>query len=88
MRHRPVLIVTTLLAVLLVACGAVLVADASTPKKIPEGVTIGGVDVGGLTKAAAERKAVAELTGRLSKPLKVVHSDKEGAPDLGLHLEG
>lgn len=77
MRQRPVLIITTLLAVLLVACGGVLVADASTPKKIPDGVTIGGVDVSGLTKAAAERKAVAELTDRLSKPVKVVHSDDE-----------
>ncbi|MEV4420031.1 L,D-transpeptidase/peptidoglycan binding protein [Patulibacter sp. NPDC049589] len=77
MRQRPVLIITSLLAVLLVACGGVLVADASTPKKIPDGVTIGGVDVGGLTKSAAEVKARTELTNRLSKPIRVVHSDQE-----------
>lgn len=77
MRQRPVLIITTLLAALLVACGGVLVADASAPKKIPEGVTIGGVDVGGLTASAAERKATTELTNRLSKPIRVVHSDDE-----------
>lgn len=77
MRQRPVLIITTILAVLLVATGGVLVADASTPKAIPKGVTIGGVDVGGLTRDAAKRKAEAELTSRLSKPVRVVHSDKE-----------
>jgi lipoprotein-anchoring transpeptidase ErfK/SrfK len=77
MRQRPVLIITTLLAVLLVACGGVLVADASTPKKIPDGVTIGGVDVGGLSASAAERKATTELTNRLSRPVRINHSDKE-----------
>jgi lipoprotein-anchoring transpeptidase ErfK/SrfK len=90
MRQRPVLIITTFLAVLLVACGGVLVADASTPKKIPEGVSIGGVDVGGLTKAAAERKATAELTDRLSKPVRVVHSDEEWnltAQDAGIKVD-
>jgi lipoprotein-anchoring transpeptidase ErfK/SrfK len=77
MRQRPVLIITAVLAVLLVACGGVLVADASTTKNIPEGVTIGGVDVGGMSRAAATRKAETELTNRLSKPVRVVHSDKE-----------
>lgn len=77
MRQRPVVLITSVLAVLLVACGGVLVADASTTKKIPEGVTIGGIDVGGLTRDAATRKATAELTDRLSAPVKVVHSEKE-----------
>ena len=77
MRQRPVVLITAVLAVLLVACGGVLVADASTTKKIPEGVTIGGVDVGGMTGEAATRKATTELTNQLSKPIRVVHSDKE-----------
>ncbi|MDO9408557.1 L,D-transpeptidase/peptidoglycan binding protein [Patulibacter sp.] len=77
MRQRPVLLITTVLAVLLVACGGVLVADAGTTKKIPEGVTIGGVDVGGLTADAARTKATRELTDRLSKPVRVVHSDQD-----------
>jgi lipoprotein-anchoring transpeptidase ErfK/SrfK len=76
MRQRPVLIITTLLAVLLVACGGVLVADASAPRKIPDGVSIGGVDVGGMSADAAKRKATTELTDRLSKPVKVVHSGR------------
>ena len=77
MRQRSVLIIATVLAALSVATGGVLVADASTTKGIPEGVTIGGVDVGGMTRDAAKRKAEAELTDRLSKPIRVVHSDKE-----------
>jgi len=77
MRQRPVLIITSILAVLVVACGGVLVADASTTKKIPQGVTIGGVDVGGLTQNAARTKATAALTDRLSKPVVVVHSDRK-----------
>jgi hypothetical protein len=40
-------------------------------------VTIGGVDVGGMTPDAARTKAERELTDRLSRPVKVVHSEKE-----------
>ncbi len=90
MRQRPVLIITAVLAVLLVACGGVLVADAGTTKKIPEGVTIGGVDVGGMTKDAARTKAVAELTDRLSKPVRVVHSDERwtlSAKSAGIKID-
>jgi lipoprotein-anchoring transpeptidase ErfK/SrfK len=76
MRQRPVLIITTVLAVLLVACGGVLVADASAPRKIPDGVSIGGVDVGGMSADAAKRKATTELTSRLSRPVRVVHSGR------------
>ena len=77
MRQPLVLTVTALLAALLLATGGVLVADASTANVIPEGVTIGGIDVGGLSRDAARRKAGTELTSRLSKPIRVVHSDKE-----------
>jgi lipoprotein-anchoring transpeptidase ErfK/SrfK len=76
MRQRPVLIITTLLAVLLVTCGGVLVADASAPRKIPQGVRIGGVDVGGMTAEAAKRKATETLESQLSKPVRVVHNGR------------
>lgn len=76
MRQRPVLIIATVLAAILVTCGGVLVADASGPRKIPDGVRIGGVDVGGMTAGAAKQKATAELTSRLSKPVRVVHGGR------------
>lgn len=76
MHQRSVLVLTGVLAILLVACGGVLVADASTPTKIPPGVTIGGVDVGGLTPAKAKRKAETALLDQLERPVRVTHGGR------------
>jgi lipoprotein-anchoring transpeptidase ErfK/SrfK len=76
MHQRSVLLLTAVLAIALVACGGVLVADASTPTKIPQGVTIGGVDVGGLTPAKAKTKAQTELLDQLERPVRVTHGGR------------
>lgn len=77
MRQRTVIALASVLLVLLLACGGVLVADAATGKKIPAGVKIGGVDVGGLSAGDARAKVQAEIVDKLRQPIRVVHSDKE-----------
>lgn len=76
MRQRPLLVLASVLAILLVACGGVLVADASTPEKIPAGVRIGGVDVGGLTVEAARQKATRTLLEERGEPVRVRYGGK------------
>jgi len=77
MRQRTVVVLGSVLLLLLVVCGGVLVADASTGKTIPEGVRIGGIDVGGLSPAKAKERARRELLDKLRQPVRVVHSDKK-----------
>jgi lipoprotein-anchoring transpeptidase ErfK/SrfK len=52
--------------VMLAALGGLAVADRSSADKIPDGVTVGGVDVGGLS----ERAALARLEERIGAPSK------------------
>lgn len=76
MRQRPVLVIASVLLVLLLACAGVLVADASTRNKIPDGVEIGGVPVGGLNAEAADNKVRTALLDKLRRPVRVVHSGR------------
>jgi len=68
---------------LLVAAFVVLVAgvgyayDSSQKDKIADGVTIGGVDVGGLGADAAERVVRKRLLGPLRRPLRVTFEGRE-----------
>lgn len=56
----------------LVALGALYGADLALGSgSVPRGVTVVGIDVGGLTRAAAEQKLRAEITPRISKPVAV-----------------
>ena len=53
-----------LAVVILAALGGLAVADRSSADKIPDGVTVGGVDVGGL----GERAALARLEEQIGSP--------------------
>lgn len=76
MSKRIVIALSGVLVVILLLGGTVLVADAAGEKKIPKGVTIGGVDVGGLTGAQARERVNRELLGEMSRPIRVVHGDR------------
>lgn len=76
MSKRIVIALSGVLLVILLLGGTVLVADAAGPKKIPKGVTIGGVAVGGLTGDEARDKVNRELLGQMSRPIRVVHGDR------------
>jgi lipoprotein-anchoring transpeptidase ErfK/SrfK len=65
MRHRSFIFLAALLMLLIFGSVAVYAVDAAQEDKIAEGVTVAGVDVGGMSKAEA-RKAVAQ---RVEEPL-------------------
>ena len=76
MSKRIVIALSGVLVVILLLGGTVLVADAAGTKKIPKGVTIGGVAVGGLTAEQARERVNRELLGQMSRPIRVVHGDR------------
>src|SRR4051794_24355923 len=76
MRHRSVIAVVSLLAALVAVGAAVVVLDSRSKDHIARGVTVGGVDVGGLTPSEARAKLQTELLAPLKEPIVVHHSAK------------
>jgi lipoprotein-anchoring transpeptidase ErfK/SrfK len=72
MRNRTFIFVAGFLVVLLVGAGAVYLYDASQSDDIADGVKVGGVEVGGLTRSQAREKLQRELVSNLKQPV-VVH---------------
>jgi len=60
------------LLLLLAGAGAVYAFDSSRSEHIARGVSVAGVDVGGMPMSAARGKLEAEVADPLAKPLKVV----------------
>ena len=71
MRSRAVLIPIAVVVILLVGAGAVYAYDHSRSDTIAKGVSVGGVDVGGLTSAEAAAKLRASVVDPLRRPLVV-----------------
>ena len=71
MRNKTFILVAGFLLVLLVGAGAVYLYDASQSDDIADGIKVGGVDVGGLTKNQAREKIRNELVGPLNQPVKL-----------------
>ncbi len=76
-RHRVGIFLAAFLAIVLVG-GAVAAwaYDDSKADEIPAGISIGGVDVGGLTTDQARQKLNTELVEPLRRPIRVTHDDK------------
>jgi lipoprotein-anchoring transpeptidase ErfK/SrfK len=62
--------------ILLGGAGAVLAYDASQKHTIADGVTIGGVDVGGMSVTKATTTLRAAYARRLSKPIVITYHDR------------
>jgi lipoprotein-anchoring transpeptidase ErfK/SrfK len=75
-RHRSFIAVASLLAALAAVAVAVVMLDARAKDHIARGVKVGGVDVGGLTPAAARAKLHTELLAPLQAPITVHHGSK------------
>jgi lipoprotein-anchoring transpeptidase ErfK/SrfK len=77
-------------AIVLVLAGVGFAYDSSQSGKIAEGVTIGGVDVGGMDEAEAKRAVRSELLAPLRHSLKVAYDGRswklEGST-LKVHAE-
>lgn len=63
--------VAALALVVLAALGTLAWADRSASDQVPEGVTVGGVDVGGLTRAAAIDRLEEQIGSPSQRPVQV-----------------
>ncbi len=69
MRSRSFVIVTAVLVLLLAAAGGVYAYDSARETQIAKGLTVGGVEVGGLEAPAAERRLRAAVLEPLNRPV-------------------
>ena len=76
MRSKQFIGVAAALAVMCVLAGAVYAYDHGRRDKIAPGITVGGVNIGGLSKDAAQRKLEARYLGALHEPIVVHHATK------------
>jgi lipoprotein-anchoring transpeptidase ErfK/SrfK len=76
MRSKSFIAVAGFLIALLVGAVGVYAYDSTRDDLIAEGVTIGGVDVGGMHAQQAERKLHAALLSPLSKPIVARYHDR------------
>jgi lipoprotein-anchoring transpeptidase ErfK/SrfK len=71
MRERSFLVVAGILVVLFMGVGALVVFDQMQKDKIAEGVRVGGVEVGGMTRDEARTTIARELRARANQPILV-----------------
>ena len=69
MRTRSFAIVAAFVVLLLAAAGGVYAYDSSTRTRIAEGITIGGVDVGGLEAPSARQRVRSAVLEPLNRPV-------------------
>ena len=77
MHSKSLIAVVAMLVTLLVLAGGVYAYDNGRSDRIAEGVTVSGVEVGGLDRAAAARKLRTELVEPLDQPVVVRHRKRE-----------
>src|SRR3954470_8071979 len=75
MRSRPFIVTAGVLVLVFALVGAVYAYDQSGRDKIPKGVAVAGINVGGLSAAEAKAKLQSEYLPRLNAPIKVHHGD-------------
>jgi len=72
MKRGPFLVAVGLLSVLLALCAAVFAYDALAPKRMAEGLSVNGVDIGGLTRAQARTKLSSALLAPLQRSVTIL----------------
>src|SRR3954454_13992976 len=70
-RERLTLLIGVSAATLVVFTVGAYAYDSSRDDLVAHGVTVAGVDVGGLHQSSAKRKLQSDLTGRLDRPARV-----------------
>src|SRR5688500_15478793 len=71
MSRRLIAVAALTVTVLLVGAGSLYAYDRDVQTRIADGVTVNGIDVGGLTPEAARAKLRASLLEPLSRPVSV-----------------
>jgi lipoprotein-anchoring transpeptidase ErfK/SrfK len=90
MRQKSFILVAVLLLVLVGGAVAAYAYDSSRDDVIADGVTVAGVDVGGMHVQEARRLIGRELREPLERPISVVHAGKRfslSAQDAGVHAD-
>jgi lipoprotein-anchoring transpeptidase ErfK/SrfK len=90
MRQKSFILVAVLLLVLVGGAVAAYAYDSSRDDVIAEGVTVAGVDVGGMRVQEARRLIGRELREPLERPISVVHAGKRfslSAQDAGVQAD-
>jgi lipoprotein-anchoring transpeptidase ErfK/SrfK len=90
MNHRTFIFVGVLLAALLAGSVAAVAYDSSRGDLIAPGVTVAGVDVGGMREGDARRIVARELRGPLERPVAVVRAHRRfrlSARDAGVRAD-
>jgi lipoprotein-anchoring transpeptidase ErfK/SrfK len=90
MRHKTFILVAAFLVILLAGAVAAYAYDSSREDVIAKGVTVAGVDVGGMSVNEAERVIARELRAPLERPISVVRAHKRftlSAQDAGVHAD-
>jgi lipoprotein-anchoring transpeptidase ErfK/SrfK len=76
LRSRPFIAVAALVAAFLVATAAAVVYDRGRETTIAQGVSVGGVDIGGLEREAAAAKLRRQILEPLRQPIIVDHGSQ------------
>ena len=76
MGRRSQIAIVVSLVLLLIGAGSVYAWDAAKKDQIAEGVTIGGVDVGGRTTEEAAALVEADLVEPLDRPVTVTYKER------------
>jgi lipoprotein-anchoring transpeptidase ErfK/SrfK len=90
MRHKTFILVAVFLVLLLIGAVAAYAYDSSRDDVVAKGVTVAGVDVGGMQVVDARRVIARELRAPLEKPISVVRAGKRftlSAQDAGVHAD-
>ena len=88
MRRPHVIVTVVVVGALLALAGAAWGFDRTKRDTIAEGVSVAGVDVGGLERAAAQRKLERDLLAPLQEPIVVRRYPTSAACDADPELAG
>jgi len=77
MRHRSFILLASLLMLLIFGSVAVYAVDAAQEDTIAEGVTVAGIDVGGMTTEEARDAVAQHVEEPLARPLAVEYGKKK-----------
>lgn len=75
MKKKSIIIPVVVLVALLASVGGVFAYDGARPQEVAKGITVGGIDIGGLSSAQARAKLERELVASMERPVRV-HHDK------------
>jgi lipoprotein-anchoring transpeptidase ErfK/SrfK len=90
MGKNSVIALAVIVAMLVLGAVAAVAYDSSNDDRIANGVTVGGVDVGGLNRGEAQTRVQRLVAGRLEQPVTIAHGDKQfslSAKDAGLQTD-